>query len=139
MTLKAIKEAIIAKLQTAFPKVKIDVRDVNGLFSAPTGRIVVMYMGGSLSANPDNSLSYDCMDSFEISVLSRDPLATDGVIDSVETIRETLHGYKFNGNDYERLSYQDTRFEEFVAETNVYAYKMTFQVKRDVNVIGANI
>jgi len=139
MTLKLIKQAIINKLQTAFPKIKIDVRDVNGLFTAPTGRIVVMYVGGSLSANPNNSLSYDCMDSFEISVLTRDALANEDVIDSIETIRETLHGFKVNNNDYERLFFQDTRFEEFVAETNVYAYKMMFQVKRDKNVIGANI
>ena len=139
MTLKQIKQLIIDKLQTAFPKIKIDVRDVSNLFTAPTGRIVVMYVGGSLSLNPDNSLSYDCMDSFEISVLTRDPLANEDVIDSIETIRETLHGLKVNKNDYERLFFQDTRFEEFVAETNVYAYKMTFQVKRDKNVIGANI
>lgn len=124
MNIKAQKSAIVSKLQTQYPKIKIEVRDISNLLTHPEGRIVVVYVGNDV--NKTNAVAYETTEKFEVNILFRDPLASEDVLEMIDTIRELLHALKINGNDYERLYYQGCRLEEFVPETSVYAYKLTF-------------
>jgi len=124
MNTQAQKSAIVSKLQAQYPKIRIEVRDVNNLLTHPEGKIVVVYVGNDV--NRSNAVSYETVEKFEVNILFRDPLANEDVLEMIDTIRELLHAFKINGNDYERLYFQGSRLEEFIPETSVYAYKLTF-------------
>ena len=139
MSLSDEKNAIVARLKTDIPEAIIET-DLETLFTAPEGKIVVLYSGAPYNeSNQIPFLSRSKIKRWTISLTVRDPLKEDIALNMLEKVRESLHGMKFGINDNERLMPDSERFEEFIEGSQVFAYKIDFVIKEIVSPGVTNI